>query len=153
MLRDNRITITDGSSAVFIDPASGDVYYYDPTRSKNLGVAIIQTDASRNKEKVTNVYLRGEGDTPTNLNGFVLPYNATLISISMSSNANNQTWSAQVRKNGGSSPEDFLTSVNTYSKYNESNNVDFNAGDRVEIYCTGQNISYPKVSLFFRRRF
>ena len=151
MLRDTRIPI-DGS-VIYLDSTSGDVYYNDPIRLKKLGVAIIQTDASRNKEKATNVYLRGEGDTPSNLNGFVLPYNATLISMSMSSNANTQTWTAQVRKNGNLSPEDFLTSVNLYSKYSSNNNVDFNAGDRVEIYCSGQNIMYPKVSLFFRRRF
>jgi len=152
MLRDTRIAI-NGSSDVFIDSTSGDIYYFDPIRLKNLGVATIQTDGSRNKRRVTNVYLRGEGDAPSNLNGFVLPWNATLISISMSSNVNTQTWSAQVRKNGATSPEDFLTSVNLYSKYNSTNNVDFNAGDRVEIFCSGQNIQYPKVSLFFRRRF
>ena len=151
MLRDTRIP-TDGST-IFIDSTSGDVYYVDPIRLKKLGVATIQTDGSRNKNKVTNIYLRGEGDTPSNLNGFVLPWNATLIAISMSSNVNIQTWSAQVRKNGSTSPEDFLTSTNLYSKYNSTNNVDFNAGDRVEIFCSGQNIQYPKVSLFFRRRF
>lgn len=152
MLRDTRIS-TNGSSAIFIDSTSGDVYYNDPIRLKKLGVATIQTDASRNKDRVTNVYLRGEGNAPMNLNGFVLPWDATLIGISMSSNVNTQTWSAQVRKNGATSPEDFLTSTNLYSKYSSTKNVDFNAGDRVEIFCSGQNIEYPKVSLFFRRRF
>jgi len=152
MLRDTR-TSTNGSSIIQVDTTSGDIYYYDPVRSKNLGVATIQTDASRNSRKVTNTYLRGEGDTPTNLNGFVLPYDATLIAITMSSNRNDQTWSAQVRKNGGAIAEAFLLSTNKFSKYNESFNVDFNAGERVEIYCSGQNIEFPKVSLFFRRRF
>ena len=152
MLRDTR-TPTNGSSIIQVDTTSGDIYYLDPVRSKNLGVATIQSDASRNSRRVTNTYLSGEGDTPTNLNGFVLPYDATLIGISMSSNRNDQNWSAQVRKNGGALAEAFLTSTNSFSKYTESLNVDFNAGDRVEIYCSGQNIEYPKVSLFFRRRF
>ncbi len=147
------INVPSPTAFVYIDSTSGDIYYFDPTRSKNLGVATIQTDGSRNKNRVTNVYLRGEGNTPSNLNGFVLPWNATLIGISMSSNVNTQTWSAQVRKNGATSPEDFLTSVNLYSKQSSTNNVDFNAGDRVEIFCSGQNIKYPKGSLFFRRRF
>lgn len=141
------------SEVVHIDSTSGDIYYFDPTRSKNLGISTIQTDVSRNEKKVTNLYLRGEGNTPTNLNGFVLPYNATLIGISMSSDANNQTWSAQVRKNDTVTLHAFLTSVNKYSHYNDSLNVDFSAGDRIQIYCSGQNIRYPKASLFFRRRF
>jgi len=136
-----------------IDPASGDIYYHDPTRSKNLGLAIIQTDGSRNQRRTTNLYLRGEGNTPSNLNGFVLPYNATLIGISMSSDANTQIWSAQVRRNDNGIPDAFLTSTNTYSYYNNTQNVDFNAGDRIQIFCSGQNIKFPKVSLFFRRRF
>jgi len=148
MLRDTR---TRGST--IIDTTSGDIYYFDPVRSKHLGVAIIQTDGGRNKERVTNVYLRGEGDAPSNLNGFVLPWNATLIAISMSSNTNDKTWSAQVRRNGDPTPQDFLTSINKYSKYNDLKNIDFNAGDRIEIFCSGQDIQYPKVSLFFRRRF
>ncbi len=147
------INVPSPTSFIYTDSTSGDVYYFDPVRGKNLGIATIQTDGSRNKDRVTNVYLRGEGNTPSNLNGFVLPWNATLISMSMSSNANTQTWSAQVRKNGAIVTEDFLTSINKYSRHNSTNDVDFNAGDRVEIFCSGQNIQYPKVSLFFRRRF
>jgi hypothetical protein len=43
MLRDTR-TPTNGSSIIHIDSTSGDIYYYDPVRSKNLGVATIQTN-------------------------------------------------------------------------------------------------------------
>jgi hypothetical protein len=141
------------SPAIYVDSTSGDVYFYDDTRSKNLGVAIIQTDAGRNNDIVTNVYLRSSGDTPTNLNGFVLPWNATLIAISMSGRSNSQVWSAQVRSNGGTTPLDFLTIVNQYSKHDNSKNTDFMAGDRIQIFCSGVNIEYPNVTLFFRRRF
>jgi hypothetical protein len=129
------------------------VYYYDETRNKNLGIATIQTDAGRNNDIVTNIYLRGEGNTPTNLNGFVLPWNATLVAISMSGRSNTQVWSAQVRVNGSTTPIDFLTISNQFSKYNNSKNTDFMAGDRVQIFCSGVNIEYPNVALFFRRRF
>ena len=132
---------TSGTSSIFpsifIDSTSGDVYYYDETRNKNLGIATIQTDAGRNNDIVTNIYLRGEGNTPTNLNGFVLPWNATLIHISMSGRSNTQIWSAQVRVNGGAIPVDFLTISNQFSKYDSTKNTDFNAGDRVQIFCSG----------------
>jgi len=153
MLRDTRIPVTDGSTNVYVDPIAGDVYFNDPTRGKNLGVAIVQQDAGRDHRTVTNQYLRNEGDTPTNLNGFVLPWNATLISISMSCNSNTQTWTAEVRRNGGGVGLDTLTINNQYSNQSDNNNVDFNAGDRVQIYCNGTSIDYPHVTLFFRRRF
>ena len=162
MLRDT-ITASGGTcgtsgtsgtgSSIFIDSTSGDVYYYDATRSKNLGVAIIQQDVGRNHSTVTNQYLRSAGDTPSNLNGFVLPWNSTLIAITMSGKSNTQTWSAEVRKNGGGIGLDTLTINNEYSKYNNTNNVDFNIGDRVQIFCNGSSIDYPRVTLFFRRRF
>jgi len=145
---------TSGSgSPVYVDSTSGDVYFYDNTRSKNLGVAIIQQDVGRNHPTVTNQYLRNEGGVPTNLNGFVLPWNATLISISMSGNLNTQTWTAEIRKNGGGIGLDTLTIVNNYTNYSDTNNIDFNAGDRIQIYCNGTSIDYPHVTLFFRRRF
>jgi len=138
---------------IYIDSTSGDVYFTDPTRGKNLGVAIIQSDAGRNNTTVTNQFLRGEGDTPTNQNGFVLPWNATLISMSMSGKLNTQTWSVEVRKNGGGIAQDSLTITNQYSNYSDTNNTDFNAGDRIMIYCSGISVDYPHATLFFRRRF
>jgi hypothetical protein len=148
---------TSGTSGVnpgiYVDSTSGDVYFYDDTRSKNLGVAIIQQDAGRDHPTVTDQFLRSEGDTPTNLNGFVLPWNATLVYMSMSGKLNTQTWTIEVRKNGGGVAQDSLTITNQYSNYSNNNNVDFNAGDRIMIYCSGTSIDYPHASLFFRRRF
>lgn len=148
MLRD---TITQ--TPVFIDSTSGDIYYNDPSRNKKLGVALIQQDVGRNHRTVTDQYLRSEGNVPNNQNGFVLPWDATLVSMSMSGSKNDQTWTAEVRKNGGGIVQDSLTITNQYSNYNENNNTDFNAGDRVMIYCNGTSIDHPHVTLFFRRRF
>lgn len=151
---------TSGSSGtsgitpnIYVDSTTGDVYFYDATRDKNLGVAIIQTDAGRNSNNVTNIYLRSEGDTPTNLNGFVLPWNATLIGISISGRSNTQTWGVLVRKNGLLTPVDSLVITNQYSNYDSTKNSDFNAGDRVQIFCAGIGVEYPKATLFFRRKF
>jgi hypothetical protein len=148
MLRDNRIP-----NILLVDSTSGDIYYYDNVRGKSLGVSIIQQDAGRNNSNVTNQFLRSEGDVPTNQNGFVLPWNATLVSMSMSGKLNTQTWSVEVRKNGGGIAQDTLTITNQYSNYNEINNIDFNAGDRIMLYCSGTSVDYPYASLFFRRRF
>ena len=138
---------------IFIDSTSGDLYYTDPTRSKNLGSSIIQQGFGRNHPTVTDQFLRMEGDVPSNLNGFVLPWNATLVAISMSGEANNQTWTAEVRLNGGGISQDSLTITNDFSNYSNNNNIDFSAGDRIMLYCNGTSIDYPHVTLFFRRRF
>lgn len=141
------------SSPIYIDSTSGDVYFYDVTRTKNLGVAIIQHEVGRNHPTVTDQYLRSEGDTPTNLNGFVLPWNTTLIAMSMSCNSASQLWTAEVRKNGGGVAQDSLTINMALQNYNDVKNTDFNAGDRIMIYCSGTSVDYPHVTLFFRRRF
>jgi len=167
MLRDTRtasggtgINGTSGTSGtsgagspIYIDSTSGDVYYYDVTRSKNLGIANLQQDVGRGHAVVTDQYLRGEGDAPSNMNGFVLPWDATLIAITMSGRSNTQTWTAQVRKNGGGISQDSLTITNQYSNYNNTKNTDFSAGDRIMIYCSGSSVEYPRVTLVFRRRF
>jgi len=149
MLRD---TISQ-PSVIYIDSTSGDIYFTDPIRNKNLGAAIIQQNAGRNSNNVTTQFLRGEADTPWNLNGFVLPWNATLVSISMSGSVDNQTWAVEVRKNGTSTVIDSLTISNQFSNFDNSKNTDFNAGDRIQVYCNGYFIKYPHASLFFRRRF
>jgi len=148
MLRDNRIP-----DILHVDTTSGDVYYYDSMRNKNLGVSLIQQDVGRNYANVTNQFLRSEGNVPTNQNGFVLPWNGTLVAISMSGKLNTQTWTLEVRKNGGGVAQDTLILNNQYSTYNNTNNKDFNAGDRVMIYCVGTSIDFPHATLFFRRRF
>ena len=148
MLRDNRTP-----NILLVDSTSGEVYYYDSVRGKNLGVSLIQQDAGRNNSNVTDQFLRGEADVPTNQNGFVSPWKATLVSMSMSGKLNTQTWSVEVRKNGGGIAQDTLTITNQYSNYSNINNVDFNAGDRIMIYCSGTSVDYPRASLFFRRRF
>jgi len=148
MLRDTRTPIN-----YHVDSTSGDIYYHDPVRKKNLGIAMIQHDVGRNHSTVTDQYMRSEGDVPTNLNGFVLPWDATLISLSMSGRLNTQTWTIEIRKNGGGVAQDTLTINNSYSNYNSNNNTDFNAGDRIMVYCNGTSIDFPRATLFFRRRF
>lgn len=142
--------ITPGG--IFVDSTSGDIFYYDDTRQKNLGIAIIQASFGRNSIKVTNRYLELEGNSPSNLNGFPLPYDATLIAISMSEELNTETWIAEIRKNGIVTVLDYLQINSQYSNASNNNNIDFNIGDRVQLYLNGSNISNPHTTLFFRRK-
>jgi len=138
------------SGIAYID--GDDVYYYDTTRSKDLGVAVIEIGCGRNSNNTTNQYLRTFNGVPMNLTGIALPFNATLVGMSMSENLNNQTWTAQVGRNGVATVMDSLTITNAYENHAWDKDTDFNAGDRVQVYCSGTSIDYPQVSLFFRRR-
>lgn len=113
---------------------------------------MITADYGRNNKNVTNQYLELEGAVPSNLNGFVLPFNATLVGISMAENLNTQTWTAQVRRNGVVTVLDSLTITNQYNNQTYASDTDFNEGDRVQLYLSGTSIEYPHATLFFRRR-
>ena len=86
------------------------------------------------------------------MNGFVLPFNSTLVGISMSEELNTQTWTAEVRSNDAVTILDSLTITNQYSNQTYASDTDFNEGDRVQVYLNGSSIDYPEVTLFFRRR-
>jgi len=113
---------------------------------------MVNTSFGRNNANTTNQYLRGAGDTPSNLNGFVLPFDATLVGKSMSEDVNTQTWTAEVRRNDSVTILDSLTITNQYENHDYTNDIDFNEGDRVQVYLNGTSINYPSVTLFFRRR-
>lgn len=129
-----------------------DVYFYDSTRDKDLGVAVIQIGCGRNSSNTTNQYLRTFNGTPMNLTGVPLPYDATLVGIVMSGSRNDQSWAAQIGRNGVATVMTSLSITNAYENHTWSEDEDFLAGDRVQVRLSGSNINYPQVRLFFRRR-
>ena len=130
----------------------GDIYFYDPTRNKNLGVGIIQIGCGRNSMNTTNQYIRMYDSIVMNLSGVTLPFDSTLVGMTMSEQVNTQSWTAQVRKNDSDTIIDSLSIVNAYENHVWNKNTDFVAGDRVQVYLNGTNIKYPQVMLYFRRK-
>jgi hypothetical protein len=113
---------------------------------------VIQVGGGRNSANTTNQYLRHYDGTPFNQVGFTLPFDATLVGISMAGSVNTQSWSAHVRKNDEATVLDSLSITNSYRNYDWYRNVDFSAGDRIQLYMSGTNINYPRVEVYFRRR-
>jgi len=131
----------------------GEVYFYDTSRSKVLSISYITTMAATNSSSVSNTYLRQINGMVMNLNGFLLPFNSTLVGIVATNRIGiNETWVAEVRKNGGVTAIDSISINNTDRAYNMNKNTDFNAGDIIQIYVNGSTIDSPKVILYFRRR-
>jgi hypothetical protein len=138
------------SGIAYVD--GDDVYFYDETRGKDLGVSVIQIGCGRNSVNTTTQYLRTFNGTPMNLTGIALPYDATLIGITMSGASNSQSWTAQIGRNDVATVMASLSIVNVYENHTWSEDVDFDEGDRIQVRMVGTNISHPQVRLFFRRR-
>jgi hypothetical protein len=102
----------------------------------------------------TGAYLRGPDGTPTNLSGFVVPFNAKMIAVSAAQNGTNN-WDAEVRKNGVAAPIATLT-LTAVAKAWALVSVDVVAGDEIQMHCTPNapppNIDSPTVVALFERR-
>jgi len=99
---------------------------------------------------VTNIYLQADG-VYTNVVPLVLPYNATLVAISAATNGA-ETWTAEVHLNGSLVTGAALSISAASSGYNNSYNIDFNAGDGIQLYCNGSSITNPRIIAYFKRR-
>jgi len=114
-------------------------------------VAAFSFTASRNSLVTSNIYLRGQDGLPTNEGGFVVPANATIIGIGVTTNSS-ETWVAEVRKNGSAT---VIASISVTAAASDSDytlNVSVNAGDVIQMYCNGTNIDKPSITVYFRKR-
>lgn len=98
---------------------------------------------------VSNVYLEF-GGVPSNLSGFVLPYDATIIALSVATSGN-ETWVAEVRKNNAAAVIASISMTAQAKKY-EAKNVNVNQGDELQMYCNGAVINRPVFCVFLKRR-
>jgi hypothetical protein len=138
------------SGIAYVD--SDDVYFYDTTRSKTLGVAILQIGCGRNSANTTDQYLRTFNGVPMNQTGVALPWDVTLIGGVAMGARNDQTWTVRLRKNDSTTNLASLSVTNAYENHVTDADIDFDEGDRIQIYMDGTNINYPLVYLYFRRR-
>jgi len=107
--------------------------------------------AARDSNNTTNSYLRGNDGVVTNLSGYVLPTNATIIGIGAATDGA-ATWTAEVRKNGAATviASLSLTAVAKDSRYDLD--VDVSTDDEIQMYCNGTNISSPNMTVYLKRR-
>jgi hypothetical protein len=131
---------------------NGDIYFYDTTRNKDLGVGILQIGCGRNANNTTNQYLRVYDGVPMDMSSISLPFNSTLVGMTMNGSSDTQSWTAQIRSNGSPIILDYLSIVNSRVNCSWDKNTDFSMNDRIQVYLKGVAISYPTVMLFFRRR-
>ncbi|RLI87986.1 MAG: hypothetical protein DRP01_00100 [Archaeoglobales archaeon] len=115
------------------------------------GTSDMFLSGGREGAAISNVYLRGPGGTPTNQSGFVIPYDATIVALSLATTGAH-TWTLEVRKNNNPAVIASLTVAALERTYDSTINVDIDAGDELQLYCNGTNINAPSGSLVLRRR-
>ena len=133
---------------------NGQLATYDKTNSRNKFLSVSRqyvTFGGRDSSKTTNEYMRNAMFT-SNEASTKLIQNATLVGIAVNT-AEAETWIARVRRNG--------VVTNLYSKSlttstgttDNTLNVNFDAGDVIQVYCEGSDINRPLVVLEFAYRY
>jgi len=126
-----------------------DIYFFDAVRDKWLSPKIFEMGASRNSNVVSNLYLRTYDGVPTSVAPLILPYDCTLVAVTIST-SDSCTWLAQIEKNNVAVESVNLSDVS--SLFDANKNIDFEAGDKVSIFASGSGILFPRVTLLFARR-
>lgn len=127
---------------------------YDKTNSRNKFLSVNRQYMyfwGRDSNNNTNEYARA-GDFTSNQGGPVLMRNATLVGISAKTNGA-ETWTVRVRKNGVVTNLASLALSAVDKAQDITLNIDFNAGDDIEVYIDGTRINRPIITLEFAYRF
>lgn len=110
------------------------------------GVTRTWSWSASNRKSVTNSYLKGAGNTFTNVTPYIAPFDCEITAISASSEFS-ETWSAEVHVNGSS-----IGSLSIFSSdngYASPLSISVNAGDKISLYCNGTTINGPSITVWF----
>lgn len=145
------LELTNRASAPSTDLAAGQVavvdnilYIYDGTRSKWLSPS--KLIGFGRAGAADGVFMLGPGDLGTTNSGWTMPRDGTIISAAGSSSGGNATKNFILGING-SQVQSANFSGGAY--LNTSINIDFSAGDNIQIYVTaaGTPINDPEVTI------
>ncbi len=147
-------TYLDGPASIVVNDSSvAGVTVRDALDNIVAGATldVFAVSGGREGATISNVYLRGPGAVPMNQAGYVIPFNATIVGISMATTGV-ETWTLEVRKNNGASPILTLVCTAQDKEYDDSSAVDVDAGDEIQLYCNGTNIGAPSGTVILRGR-
>jgi hypothetical protein len=139
------MTATDVQAA--IDEVEGRV---DTLENSGIASDTFCVSGGRNANNATDVYLRVAGNIPTNETPFVIPYNCTLINLTGATNGA-ETWTGEVRI-AGTLVSGAALAITAATTGSATVDIDFNAGDAIQLFCNGTSVSDPMLNLFFQRR-
>lgn len=126
-------------------------YVFDGIRGKWLAQDTFNIDGQKNATACTHVYMNGPDNIPHNVNSLSLPYDATLIGL-IATGEEKQSWIAEVHVKNRLVGNSVLHVVNGDSASNMKLNVDFKAGDKVQLFASGNDIVMPYIRAIFKQR-
>ena len=124
-----------------VTTVGGIQYVYDGSRSKWLSVNRETMWTSRNSGAASNIYLRGTDGTATSATGFRMVRDGTITGL-VAAFATAGTATIQVRRHDSVTVLASLAVVAATGAQNGSVNVDFSAGDEIQIFLSG-SAEYP----------
>ncbi len=104
------------------------------------------TWSAGNRNSTTDIYLKGSGDTFTNVSPYIAPFDCKITAISASSQ-NSTNWNPEIHINGVNVAS--LSIFSTTSGYASPLNISVNAGDAVSFYCNGSSVNSPSINAWF----
>ena len=137
---------------VWVKSPDFEMYVNDTERGKWLGTSSFKVSGGLNSTAASNTYLKGLDNVSMGINAEVLPFDATLVFLSAGGETK-QHWKAEVHVNGIMVEEALIHVVNSDHAYVNRLNVDFSAGDKVQLFISGDKVSMPKTTAVFKRRF
>ena len=141
----NKFTTTQ---ALSIGDVSLDVVYTGGVAGVSAGFSV---GAARDFATVTNTYLRLEDGLPTNVTPITLPYDCTLIALTATTQST-ETWTAEVHSALTLIPGALLSVVAASSGFTNTLSIDFTAGDQIQLFANGTDLSSPRMFATFIRR-
>lgn len=133
---------------------NGTLCVYDKSNSRNKFLSVSREHmvfVGRDSANNSTEYARVATFT-SNQAGNRLIANATLVGISAQTNGS-ATWNARVRKNGALTDLASLSLSAVSGSQDATLNVNFNAGDNIEVYIDGTGINRPVIKLEFAYRY
>jgi hypothetical protein len=147
-------TLLGSASQIPISMINNTPAYYDKSNSRNKFLSMYRMHldfTGRDNANNSNEYMRA-GAFTSNQSSYRLIKNMTLIGISAQTEGA-ETWTARVRKNGVVTNLASLALSAVAGAQDATLNVDFSAGDKIEVYCDGTSVARPFVMLEFAERF
>lgn len=128
-----------------------ELFVYDGTRKKWISVRTFSVVGAKNSTHCSNVYVDTFDNIPMDFNTAVLPFDATLVALTASCESES-SWSAEVHKNNALVQGSVVNIISNDRVYSDTLNVDFNEGDKIQLFVSGHGISMPRIEAIFKRR-
>jgi len=126
-------------------------FVYDGSRGKWVGIDSFSVDGQKNTTSGANVYMNGLDNVPYDINGIVLPYDAVLVGMTAGCEGS-QSWIAEVHVKNRLIGNSILHVVNSDRASNMKLNIDFKAGDKVQLFASGTGLVMPGIRAIFKQR-